>query len=117
MAACGVAGDVELRRVAAVAYDVSVNPGDRSTGLADNIRNRHLGAQVVLDENNRCSALYDRRREVRVIVFAAGAPIAAMYIDEHRTSRPVRRINVQDLTRRTPIAHIEPRPQSRARLL
>src|SRR5262245_4806721 len=109
MAAGGVAGDVELRWVAAVAYDVAVKPGDRSPGLADNIRNRHLGTQVVLDENNRCAALYERRREVTVIVFAAGAPIAAMYIDEHRTSRPVRRINVQDLTRRTPVGYIEPR--------
>src|SRR5262245_15068011 len=116
MAACGVAGDVELRRVAAVAHDVSVNPSDRSTGLADNIRNRHLWTQVVFDENNRCSALYERRREVTVIVFAAGAPIAAMYIDEHRTSRPVRRIDVQNLTRRTPVGYIEPRLQSRAGL-
>src|SRR4029453_17973191 len=109
MAACGVAGDVELRRVTAVAYDVSVNPGDRSTGLADNIRNRHLGTQVVLDEHNRCAELYERRREVTVIVFAAGAPIAAMYIDEHRTSRPVRRINVQDLTRGPPVGYIKQR--------
>src|SRR5262249_24862143 len=28
MATCGMAGDVELRRIAAVTYDVSVNPSD-----------------------------------------------------------------------------------------
>lgn len=108
MATCRVARDIELRRVATVAYDVSVNPGDDRARLTNNIGDRHVRTQVVLGEDNRSAALYERRREVAIVVFAAAAPVAAVDVNKHGTCRSVRRIDVKNLARGVPVRDVEP---------
>src|SRR5215510_11268632 len=100
MSASGVAGEIDLRRITAVAENVVVHPSNGGTGLTDDIANGHLRTKIVFDEHDGDAAFGEGRCEVAVVFLAAAAPIAAMDVNEDGAAGPVRGVNVQSLARR-----------------
>src|SRR5918995_898859 len=108
MSARGMAGDINFRRITAIAENISVDPSDGRARLADNVRDGYGRTEIVLDEHNQGAAFGEYRNEVAVILFAAATPIAAVNIDQHRATGLICRVNIQLLTRRTAVRHPQP---------
>src|ERR1051325_6430007 len=84
MAAGRDAGDVELGGIAAVLGNISIDPGDRATSLPHNLRDGYARSEIVARDDDGRAARDEEIGEVRVLLLAAAAPVAAMKIDQNR---------------------------------
>src|SRR5688572_29318270 len=108
MCAGGMAGDVNLGRIAAIPQNISIDPDDGRARLANDFGVGYIWTEVILYETNACAAFGEYRDEVAVVLFVAAAPVAAVNINQNRTTRLICRINVQLLSRRTAVRYPEP---------
>ena len=116
MPARRVPADDDAVGVRAVRGAFAREPRHRAPGLVDDRRDRHVGAQVVIDDRDRVAARHERRRDEGKIALVEHPPVAAVEEQERAFRARRRQEEVQRLLRAGAEAQVQLGRQRRPRL-
>ena len=109
VAARGMAGDMDVVRVAAQARDVGVQPGDGAACLRHHFRDAHLGDGGEVQHREHRARGGEAAHQEGLLVLGQVAPAAAMHVHVHRRGPAAarqRQEQVQRLVRRGPVGDV-----------